>query len=89
MPELPEVETLSRQLQEKICGRKILATEVYDEKLAGIKNLKGRIVTAVERKGKTITILLDDGNFVLIHLRMTGRLFWQKIRQGRNIAAGE
>ena len=78
MPELPEVETLSRQLQEKICGRKILATEVYDDKLAGIKNLKGRIVTAVERKGKTVAILLDDGNFVLIHLRMTGRLFWQE-----------
>ena len=78
MPELPEVETLSRQLQEKICGGKILATEVYDDKLAGTKNLKGRIVTAVERKGKTVAILLDDGNFVLIHLRMTGRLFWQK-----------
>jgi formamidopyrimidine-DNA glycosylase len=77
MPELPEVETLSRQLQKKICGWKILATEVYDDKLAGIKNLKGRIITAVERKGKTISILLDDGNCVLIHLRMTGRLFWQ------------
>ncbi len=78
MPELPEVETLSRQLQEKICGGKILATEVYDDKLDGIKNLKGRIITAVERKGKTVAILLDDGNCVLIHLRMTGRLFWQK-----------
>ena len=78
MPELPEVETLCRQLQEKICGRKILASEVYDEKLAGIKNLKGRKYQAVERRGKTITILLDDGNFVLIHLRMTGRLLWQK-----------
>lgn len=77
MPELPEVETLSRQLQEKICGRTILATEVYDDKLAGIKNLKGRLVAAVERKGKTVAILLDDGNSVMIHLRMTGRLFWQ------------
>jgi formamidopyrimidine-DNA glycosylase len=77
MPELPEVETLCRQLQEKICGRRILASEVYDEKLAGIKNLKGREVTSVERHGKTVTILLNDGNFVIIHLRMTGRLFWQ------------
>ena len=33
---------------------------------------------AVERKGKTVAILLDDGNSVLIHLRMTGRFFWQK-----------
>jgi len=78
MPELPEVETLCRQLQEKICGRKMLVSEVYDEKLAGIKNLKGRIVSAVERRGKTITILLDDGKSLLIHLRMTGRLLWQK-----------
>jgi len=78
MPELPEVETLSRQLQEKICGKKILVTEVYDNKLVGIKNLKGKIVTDVERRGKTVAILLDEGNFVLIHLRMTGRLFWQE-----------
>jgi formamidopyrimidine-DNA glycosylase len=78
MPELPEVETLSRQLQEKICGGKILATEIYDDKLAGIKNLRGRVVKAVERQGKTVAIFLDDGNFVLIHLRMTGRLFWQE-----------
>ena len=40
MPELPEVETLCRQLQKKICGSKISATAVYDEKLVGIKNLK-------------------------------------------------
>jgi formamidopyrimidine-DNA glycosylase len=78
MPELPEVETLCRQLREKICDGKILASEVYDEKLAGVKNLIGRIVLAVERRGKTITILLDDGKCVLIHLRMTGRLLWQK-----------
>ena len=78
MPELPEVETLSRQLQKKICDGKILATEVYDDKLTGIKNLRGRIIAAVERKGKTVAILLDDGNFVLVHLRMTGRLFWQE-----------
>jgi formamidopyrimidine-DNA glycosylase len=77
MPELPEAETLSLQLKEKICGEKILATEVYDDKLADVKNLKGRKVTAVERRGKAVAILLDDGNLVLIHLRMTGRLFWQ------------
>jgi formamidopyrimidine-DNA glycosylase len=78
MPELPEVETLCRQLRKKICNRKILASVIYDEKLASVKNLKGRSVLAVERRGKTVTILLDDRNFVLIHLRMTGRLLWQE-----------
>ncbi|OGP87094.1 MAG: DNA-formamidopyrimidine glycosylase [Deltaproteobacteria bacterium RBG_19FT_COMBO_43_11] len=79
MPELPEVETLCRQLKKRICGKKILNTEIFDSKLAGIKNMRGRSVVAVERRGKTIAIDLDDGNSIIIHLRMTGRLLWQKI----------
>lgn len=77
MPELPEVETLCRQLQKKICGRKILSSKVYDDKLANIKKIRGGKVIAVERKGKTIVIRLDDDSSILIHLRMTGRLLWQ------------
>ncbi len=79
MPELPEVETLCRQLNKKICGKKILSTEVFDDKLIGIKGIRGRKVVAVERKDKMIVIFLDDGNVIFIHLRMTGRLLWQKI----------
>ena len=81
MPELPEVETLCRQLQKKVCGSPISATEVYDDKLAGIKNLKAGKVAGIERKGKTIEIRLDDGRSILIHLRMTGRLLWQESSQ--------
>ena len=77
MPELPEVETLCRQLQTKICGKEILATEIYDDKLAAIKNVTGQKVTAVEREGKRIVIILDNGYAIFIHLRMTGRLLWQ------------
>lgn len=78
MPELPEVETLCRQLQKKITGKKILASEVYDSKLAHVKDLQGSTIVAVRRNGKTIEIILNDGNSVLIHLRMTGRLLWQE-----------
>jgi formamidopyrimidine-DNA glycosylase len=77
MPELPEVETLSRQLQRKISGQKILSSRVYDDKLAGSKNIKGRSIVSVRRKSKMIDIHLNDGNSILIHLRMTGRLLWQ------------
>ena len=77
MPELPEVETLSRQLQKNICGCVILASKVYDDKLNGMRNVRGRKIIAVERRGKTINIHLDDGNSILIHLRMTGRLLLQ------------
>lgn len=78
MPELPEVETLCRQLQKKIAGKKIIDSEIYDSKLAHVKNLQGRTITAVKRNGKAIEIILNDGDSVLIHLRMTGRLLWQK-----------
>jgi formamidopyrimidine-DNA glycosylase len=78
MPELPEVETLCRQLQTKIKGKKILATQIYDDKLRAVKNVQGRTVTDVERQGKRIVIGLDDGRAIFIHLRMTGRLLWQK-----------
>ncbi|MBN1364881.1 MAG: bifunctional DNA-formamidopyrimidine glycosylase/DNA-(apurinic or apyrimidinic site) lyase [Syntrophaceae bacterium] len=78
MPELPEVETLCRQLQEKICGRKILTSEVYDNKLAVIKYLKTGKIIKVERQGKAILIHLNNGNSIKIHLRMTGRLLWKK-----------
>jgi len=78
MPELPEVETLTRQLQAKISGRKILSSKVYDDKLAGIKNMRDRTIVTIERRGKTVNILLDDGNSISVHLRMTGRLLWQE-----------
>ena len=78
MPELPEVETLSRQLRNIISGRKILSSKVYDHKLVNIKNVRGRRVITVERNSKMINILLDDGNSISVHLRMTGRFLWQE-----------
>ncbi|MEN6620186.1 MAG: bifunctional DNA-formamidopyrimidine glycosylase/DNA-(apurinic or apyrimidinic site) lyase [Smithella sp.] len=78
MPELPEVETMSRQLQKHISGKEITGMDIYDSKLAHIKNLTGIIITDVKRNGKAIQIILDNGESVLIHLRMTGRLLWQK-----------
>lgn len=78
MPELPEVETLCRQLHERIAGGKILATIVYDDKLAGLENVRGRMIEEVRRSGKTIMIMLNDGRCIAIHLRMTGRLFWHQ-----------
>jgi formamidopyrimidine-DNA glycosylase len=81
MPELPEVETLCRQLNKKISGKKILSTEVFDDKLRNIRDIKGRKVAAVERMGKMIAISLDHEKVIFIHLRMTGRLLWQKISE--------
>jgi len=76
MPELPEVETLCRQLRQKVKDIKIKKTLIFDSKLAGLEEIGGRIIRDVQRSGKTIQLLLDDGRCVFIHLRMTGRLFW-------------
>lgn len=77
MPELPEVETLSRQLQHRIAGEKIRAMRIYDRKLDGLEDVRGRTIRGVCRLGKSILIMLDDGVGIVIHLRMTGWLFWR------------
>jgi formamidopyrimidine-DNA glycosylase len=82
MPELPEVETLCRQLQKKIVGAKILLTTVLDEKLAGLEDIRESVIDDVRRCGKTIHLILSDGRSVLIHLRMSGRLFWREQEKG-------
>ncbi|MFZ1036038.1 MAG: DNA-formamidopyrimidine glycosylase family protein, partial [Smithella sp.] len=66
MPELPEVETLSRQLRNIISGRKILSSKVYDHKLVNIKNVRGRRVMTVECNSQMINILLADGNSISV-----------------------
>ncbi len=78
MPELPEVETLCRQLQVKIAGKKIQGTVAYDEKLVGLEKISGCTIEKVRRSGKTIVLILHDGRAIAIHLRMTGRLLWQQ-----------
>lgn len=75
MPELPEVETLCRQLHESVAGAEIKSVSVYDKKLGGIEPLAGRTIRRVRRLGKTISISMDNGKSLTIHLRMTGRLF--------------
>jgi formamidopyrimidine-DNA glycosylase len=82
MPELPEVETVVRQLSPYLLGRQVVSLEILDPKLeqADREAVNGRTVLAVERRGKQILISLSplaEGGGPLwlgIHLRMTGRL---------------
>ncbi len=76
MPELPEVETLCRQLRPVIVGREIRSLRVIDRKLGHLPPLAGREVSAVERHGKRMVWMLSDGQCLAFQLRMTGRLFW-------------
>ena len=82
MPELPEVETLVRQLSRQLTGRRIRHVELRrpdvlwgDDRPACVL-LRGRRITHVGRRGKRILLSLDDRTQLIVHLGMTGRLMW-------------
>ncbi len=77
MPELPEVETLCRQLSRTGIGSRLCSLAVYDSKLDGLPHIAESSLIGVRRSGKTIVLDLDNGSSISIHLRMSGRLFLQ------------
>ncbi len=77
MPELPEVETLCRQLNKILPGEEIRAIEVADPRLGKVPQLAGKRIASVERRGKYIRIEMENSPAAVLHLRMTGRLLWQ------------
>jgi formamidopyrimidine-DNA glycosylase len=78
MPELPEIETLRRQLSHVLRGERIIHVEVFDPKIGPLSGLRGRTVKTVRREGKAIWMDLDGDLSLRLHLRMSGRLLWRK-----------
>ncbi len=93
MPELPEVETTVRGLQKTIKGLTILdvwtdlntkdkrkSDTVANPKFFQFfkKEIKNKKVLSINRRAKNILINLSDGNTILVHLKMTGYLFYGK-----------
>ena len=78
MPELPEVETVRRGLEERILGLAIRKVEVLCEKsfVGSADEIVGRKVMALRRFGKALIIDLSEGVSVMVHLRMTGQLIF-------------
>lgn len=72
MPELPEVEICAHQLSSRLGGKVIRQVDVRDRKFRLPQDLPGRTITEVRRRGKFISLGLDDGRRILIHLGMTG-----------------
>jgi len=78
MPELPEVETVVRELKPELSGKILTGIDVLWPKTFRAKSqtpLKGRCIKTVARKGKYIVFQLDRGALV-VHLRMTGQLLF-------------
>jgi formamidopyrimidine-DNA glycosylase len=85
MPELPEVETIRRQLEPAITGRVIESVRVLDERWTRPvapreveRAVAKRRIEAVERRGKYLLLRLDGDRALAMHLRMTGNLLLQE-----------
>ena len=81
MPELPEVETIRRQLAPLLEGGTIEAVEVLDPRWSRPADpaeigpaCAGRRIEAVERRGKYLLMRLAGARSLIMHLRMTGNL---------------
>jgi formamidopyrimidine-DNA glycosylase len=92
VPELPEVQTVVDNLNAlEIIGCRFAGAEVYWPKtIVGLtpeafsKNITGRAIRKITRRGKYIVICLSRNWTLLIHLRMTGRLNWESQDKPRN-----
>jgi formamidopyrimidine-DNA glycosylase len=81
VPELPEVETIRRQLAPALEGRLLEDVQVLDARWcapaapAEVEDaLRGRRIERVGRRGKYLVLELEDDVHLVMHLRMTGNL---------------
>src|SRR6478735_5258755 len=81
MPELPEVETVRRQLEPELEGRRIERLEVLDARWSRPvapseleAAVSGRTIAGLGRRGKYLLLELDGSQTLVMHLRMTGNL---------------
>lgn len=76
MPELPEVETVRKQLEAEILGSEISQIEVREQKIfvGDSTRLRDEKIIKLERVGKYIFLHFQSKKGLVIHLKMTGRL---------------
>lgn len=85
MPELPEVETLRRDLEGEVVGRKVKGVDVKVPAIVRrhspaevARRAVGRKLAEVARRGTTLLLVLDSGGVLAIRLGATGRLLRER-----------
>jgi formamidopyrimidine-DNA glycosylase len=83
VPELPEVETIRRQLAPRVAGRTVVEAEIFDPLWCAPRapadveaDLRGELITSIGRRGKYLILAFESERFCVMHLRMTGNLLW-------------
>jgi len=94
MPELPEVETLKRELAKALKGKTIASAQVlWPKTVAPLsvtqfeKKIKGQKISDIERQAKILIINFSGPDALAFHLKMTGQLIFQP-KTGKKIVGG-
>jgi len=81
MPELPEVETVRRSVRDSVIGARVLRVDVNGARTVRrtgprvvSTGLLGETFADARRRGKYLIFDLSNGNSMMVHLRMSGRL---------------
>ncbi len=92
MPELPEVETIRRDLEKRILSKSITSLLIHDQRiLHGCKPASfkakclGQIVAGVSRRGKAVIISFQSQTHLIVQLMMTGQLIYLDDHQQNKI----
>ncbi|MEK7464365.1 MAG: bifunctional DNA-formamidopyrimidine glycosylase/DNA-(apurinic or apyrimidinic site) lyase [Patescibacteria group bacterium] len=97
MPELPEVETISKGLDKKLKNKKITRIwtdwpkyfKLHKNEKDFSRQIIGKKILKVSRRGKNILFYLSEKHILLIHLKMTGHLLIGEWKQNRSEKLGE
>ncbi len=94
VPELPEIETIIQGAQKYLIGKKIKKVEIKVPKIVDFlveefkKGSIGAEIINIRRFAKIIVIDLNNGNSILIHLKLTGQLIYQQPATSNQQSAG-
>jgi endonuclease VIII len=80
MPEGDSIHNLAARLSRRLLGKEVRALEAHtiDDELAA--TVIGKTIVAIDARGKNLLIRFDDGRALHIHLRMLGRVRWERPR---------
>lgn len=89
MPELPEVETIRRELNPHVINKKITEIKILRPDIIGYptadvfkKGVTGKVITNLLRKAKYLIFELNSDKAMIIHLRLSGQLLvWNSDKQ--------
>lgn len=89
MPELPEVETIRRNLLPLIRGKRISRVNILSPVIVKggiapaelVRRTRNRIIAGVKRRGKSLLMVLDSSDVIMFRLGMTGQMLWSHPRR--------